>query len=42
MAKLVALDAMQLAEEALDPNFTDVAAADKAGPAANVSFFISN
>ena len=42
MAKLVALDAMQLAEEALDPNFTDVAAAEKAGPAANVNFFISN
>lgn len=42
MAKLVALDAMQLAEEALDPNFTDVAAAEKAGPAANVHFFISN
>jgi hypothetical protein len=42
MAKLVALDAMQLAEEALNPDFTDVAAADKAGPAANVHFFISN
>jgi hypothetical protein len=42
MAKLVALDAMQLAEETLDPNFTDVAAAEKAGPAANVHFFISN
>lgn len=42
MAKLVALDAMQLAEETLDPNFTDVAAAEKAGPAANVNFFISN
>ena len=36
------LDAMQLAEEALDPNFTDVAAAEKAGPAANVQFFIAN
>ncbi len=42
MAKLVALDAMQLAEEALDPNFTDLGAAEKAGPAANVHFFISN
>ena len=42
MAKLVALDAMQLAEEALDPNFTDIAATDRAGPAANVNFFISN
>lgn len=42
MAKLVALDAMQLAEETIDPNFADVAAADRVAPAANVHFFINN
>jgi len=41
MAKLVALDAMALAEEALDPNFAD-AGATQAAPAANVQFFLTN
>jgi hypothetical protein len=42
MARLVALDAMALADEALDPNLGDSLSPDRAAPAAVVPLFISN
>lgn len=42
MAKLVALDALALADEALDPNSADSVSPEKARPAAVTSFFLSN
>jgi len=42
MARLVALDALALADEALDPNLGDSATAEKAGPAAMTPLFINN
>lgn len=42
MARLVALDALALADEALDPNFGDAVTAEKAGPAAMTPLFINN
>jgi hypothetical protein len=42
MAKLVALDALALAEEALDPNASESLVSDRSAPAANVQFFITN
>lgn len=42
MAKLVALDALALADEALNPGADDALVANKATPAANVQFFITN
>ncbi len=42
MARLVALDALALADEALDPNLGDSVTAEKAGPAAMTPLFINN
>jgi len=42
MARLVALDALALADEALDPGMGDSLAMDKSGPAAVTPLFISN
>ena len=42
MAKLVALDALELADEVMDPNTTDTVPMEKAKPAAMAPLFISN
>ena len=42
MAKLVALDALALADEALDPNSADSVTPEKARPAAMTHLFLSN
>ena len=42
MAKLVALDALALADEAMDPNTSDIVTPEKAKPAAMAPLFVSN
>jgi hypothetical protein len=42
MAKLVALDALALADEAIDPSSSDIVTPEKAKPAAMAPLFVSN